>query len=163
MEGALFPLHSALVYCQRTRCRINRILRRGLLFYEPKHFKAWLRPMIVWTSFTLILLFMLHCINTLVRRQWVHTERLAFPIIQLPVAMTQSPNFFAEWSVVGRILYPFILDLTNGLHVLFPSVPYLHLKLHFIGRQLTEKPWDAMSNTMISFYPFMIGLGFFCH
>ena len=39
----------------------------------------------------------------------------------------------------------------NGLHVLFPSVPYLHLKLHFIGRQLTEKPWDAMSNTMISF------------
>ena len=130
-------------------------------FYEPKHFKAWLRPIIIWTVFTLVLLFMLHCINTLVRRQWVHTERLAFPIIQLPVAMTQSPHFLRNGLLWVGFSIPFVLDLMNGLHVLFPSVPYLHLKLHFIGRQLTEKPWDAMSNTMISFYPFMIGLGFF--
>ena len=61
--------------------------------YKAKHLKAWVRPILVWTVFTLVLLYMLHCMNTLVRRQWVQTERLAFPIIQLPVAMVQSSRF----------------------------------------------------------------------
>ncbi|MCZ6679648.1 MAG: hypothetical protein O7E52_20660 [Candidatus Poribacteria bacterium] len=31
-------------------------------FYEAKHLKAWIRPMLIWTVFTLVLLFMLHCL-----------------------------------------------------------------------------------------------------
>ena len=130
-------------------------------FYDPKHFEPWLRPMLVWTAFTLVLLFMLQCINTLVRRQWVQTERLAFPIIQLPVAMTQSPNFFRNGLLWIGFSIPFVLDLMNGLHVFFPAVPYLNLKQHHIAKVLTEKPWQAMSYTYVSFYPFMIGLSFF--
>ncbi|MFP6721442.1 MAG: DUF6785 family protein [Candidatus Poribacteria bacterium] len=130
-------------------------------FYQVKHLTAWLKPTLIWTVFTLVLLFMLHCLNILVRRQWVHTERLAFPIIQLPIAMVQSPNFLRHRLLWLGFAIPAVLDLINGLHVLFPAVPYLHLKLHFVGRQLVEKPWSAMSDTRISFYPFMIGLGFF--
>ena len=129
--------------------------------YQQKHLTAWLKPTLIWTLFTLVLLFMLHCLNTLVHRQWVHTERLAFPIIQLPIAMLQSSNFLKYRLLWLGFAIPAVLDLMNGLHVLFPTVPYLHLKLHFVGRQLVEKPWSAMSNTMLSFYPFMIGLGFF--
>ena len=129
--------------------------------YQQKHLTAWLKPTLIWTLFTLVLLFMLHCLNTLIHRQWVHTERLAFPIIQLPIAMLQSSNFLKYRLLWLGFAIPAVLDLMNGLHVLFPTVPYLHLKLHFVGRQLVEKPWSAMSNTMLSFYPFMIGLGFF--
>ena len=74
-------------------------------FYEPKHFKAWLRPMLVWTVFTLVLLFMLHCINSLVRRQWVHTERLAFPIIQLPYMLPAQRSLGNSRILIG-ILRP---------------------------------------------------------
>ena len=130
-------------------------------FYQVKLLNAWLKPTLIWTLFTLVLLFMLHCLNTLVRRQWVHTERLAFPIIQLPLAMVQSPNFLKSRLLWIGFAIPAALDLINGLHVLFPTVPYLHLKLHLVGQRLVEKPWSAMSDTRISFYPFMIGLGFF--
>ena len=130
-------------------------------FYQKKHLSAWLKPILVWTGFTLVLLFMFHCLNTLVRKQWVHTERLAFPIIQLPIAMLQSPNFLRHRLLWLGFAIPAVLDLINGLHVLFPVVPYLHLKLHFVGQKLLEKPWSAMSDTKISFYPFMVGLGFF--
>ena len=129
--------------------------------YQQKHLTAWLKPTLIWTLFTLVLLFMLHCLNTLVHRQWVHTERLAFPIIQLPIAMLQSSNFLKYRLLWLGFAIPAVLDLMNGLHVLFPAMPYLHLKLHSVGRQLVEKPWSAMSNINISFYPFMIGLGFF--
>ena len=47
--------------------------------YQVTLLNAWLKPTLIWTVFTLVLLFMLHCLNTLVRRQWVQTERLAFP------------------------------------------------------------------------------------
>jgi len=129
--------------------------------YEAKHFFPWMKPALIWSAFTLVLLFMMHCLNTLFRRQWVHGERLAFPIIQLPVAMAQSKHFFRNrmlWLGFGIVT---VLDLLNGLHVLFPTVPAVNLKLTDISSYFTEKPWNAMGTTRASFYPFMIGLGFF--
>ena len=130
-------------------------------FYERKHIEAWMRPMLVWSVFTLVLLFTLHCLNTLIRRQWVSAERLAFPIIQLPVAMTRAEHFFRNRMLWLGFAIPAILDLMNGLHVLYPPVPYFHLKLTYIDKYFTEKPWNAMGTTRISLYPFMIGLAFF--
>ena len=129
--------------------------------YERKHLEAWMRPMLVWSVFTLVLLFMIHCLNTLIRRQWVSAERLAFPIIQLPVTMTRAEHFFRNRMLWLGFAIPAILDLMNGLHVLYPPVPYFHLKLTYIDKYFTEKPWNAMGTTRISLYPFMIGLAFF--
>ncbi|MBI1927401.1 hypothetical protein HYR99_24575, partial [Candidatus Poribacteria bacterium] len=130
-------------------------------FYEAKHLGAWIRPALTWSVFTLVLLGMMHCINTLIRRQWVEGERLAFPIIQLPVAMARSEHFLRNRLLWLGFAIPAALDLMNGLHVLFPPVPYVHLKLTYLDSYFTEKPWNAMGTTRISFYPFMIGLGFF--
>ncbi len=129
--------------------------------YEAKHLGAWIRPALTWSVFTLVLLGMMHCINTLIRRQWVEGERLAFPIIQLPVAMARSEHFLRNRLLWLGFAIPAALDLMNGLHVLFPPVPYVHLKLTYLDSYFTEKPWNAMGTTRISFYPFMIGLGFF--
>ena len=52
-------------------------------------------------------------------------------------------------------------DILSGLNTLFPSVPHLHLKLFDIKQYFTEKPWNTIGTTRISFYPFMIGIGFF--
>ena len=78
--------------------------------YQVKLLNAWLKPTLIWTVFTLVLLFMLHCLNTLVRRQWVQTERLAFPIIQLPLAMVQSPNFLKSRLLWIGFAIPASLD-----------------------------------------------------
>ena len=129
--------------------------------YLQVHLKAWVKPALAWSGFTLILVFIMHCINTLVRKQWVQQERLAFPIIQLPVAMTRSESFFRHRLLWIGFAIVAIIDLIDGLHVLFPKVPYINVKLYDISRFFTEKPWNAMGTTFTSFYPFMIGIGFF--
>ncbi|MCZ6679649.1 MAG: hypothetical protein O7E52_20665 [Candidatus Poribacteria bacterium] len=75
--------------------------------------------------------------------------------------MVQSSRFFRNRLLWLGFAIPAALDLMNGLHVLFPPVPYIHLKLISIGQYLTDKPWNAIAGTRISLYPFMIGLGFF--
>lgn len=129
--------------------------------YIKRNFEAWLSPALAWGAFTLVLVFMMHCINTLVRKQWVERERLAFPIIQLPVAMTRSHVLFTNRLMWLGFAIVAAIDILNGLHVLFPTVPYLNVKLYDISRFFTEKPWNAMGTTRTSFYPFMIGIGFF--
>jgi len=129
--------------------------------YLGTHLRAWVKPALVWGMFTLLLVFMMHCINTLIRKQWVQQERLAFPIIQLPVAITHSESFFRSrllWLGFGIVA---LIDLINGLHVLIPAVPGINVKLYSISQFFTEKPWSAMGTTRTSFYPFMIGIGFF--
>ncbi len=129
--------------------------------YLQTHLGAWIRPALAWGAFTLLLIFIMNCINTLVRKQWVQQERLAFPVIQLPVAMTHSESFFKNrllWLGFGIVA---LIDLINGLHVLIPTVPGINVKLYSIDQFFTEKPWSAMGTTRTSFYPFMIGIGFF--
>ncbi len=129
--------------------------------YTQRYIEVWIKPALAWGSFTFLLLTIMHCINTLVRRQWVQQERLAFPIIQLPVAMTRSDTFFKQPLLWLGFAIVAAIDLMNGLHVLYPSVPAINMKLYDISRFFTEKPWNAMGTTRTSLYPFMIGISFF--
>ena len=40
-----------------------------------------------------MLLFTLLCLNSIMRKQWIESERLTFPIIQLPLEMTQESGW----------------------------------------------------------------------
>jgi hypothetical protein len=133
----------------------------GSSLHTRRHLLAWARPAAAWSAFTLLLLWIMHCINTLLRKQWIRQERLVFPIVQLPLALADSRSFFAQpllWVGFGIVA---VVDVVNGLHVLFPTVPGLNVKLYDIGRFLAEKPWSAMGGTRTSLYPFMVGIGFF--
>ena len=129
--------------------------------YLWERLRLWIKPALVWGMFTLLLVFMMHCINTLIRKQWVQQERLAFPVIQLPVAITHSGSFFRNrllWLGFGIVA---LIDLINGLHVLIPTVPYINVKFYSIDQFFTGKPWNAMGRTRTSIFPFMIGIAFF--
>lgn len=132
-------------------------------FYITQNIKTWLVPILIWSAFITVLWFVLICINVLLKRQWTQRERLAYPIIQLPLEMTTEPrNFFKNhllwigFAIAGGI------DLINGLNFLFPSVPYIPVRIHQIGQLFREKPWDAIGSwTHVSFYPFIIGMAYF--
>ena len=110
------------------------------------------------------------CINTLLRKQWTDRERLTYPIIQLPLEMTAganegrlSPLFSNRLFWIGFLLAGTV-DVVNGLNLYFPWIPPIlapgrgesFLDLHEF---VTEKPWNAIGWTPISWYPFMVGLG----
>ena len=91
---------------------------------------AWLGPLSVWTSFIIAIYLMMIAAMVLVRRQWVERERLAFPLVQLPLDMTEtghvrdrvSPFLKNPVMWVGFVV-PFILLSARGLHFYFPAVP----------------------------------------
>ena len=58
--------------------------------YIDKHINSWLMPCLWWSAFVVVLVFVMICINVIVRRAWVENEKLSYPIIQLPLEMTDS-------------------------------------------------------------------------
>ena len=58
--------------------------------YTEAHLRPWLRPILWWTVFLTVLIWVLICMDAILRRQWIIRERLAYPIVQLPLEMTRS-------------------------------------------------------------------------
>jgi hypothetical protein len=138
--------------------------------YTRQHLLAWAAPVLLWTAFIATLLFVMQCLNVILRKQWTDRERLSYPIIQLPLELTTGadegrlPRLFSQrlfwfgFAAAGGV------DLINGLNLYYPSIPailtpgfgrsYLDLRPFF-----PDKPLNAIGWTPISWYPWVIGLG----
>lgn len=125
----------------------------------------WAVPLALWGGFFLVLAFLFLCITILVRRAWTENERLAFPIIQLPLAMTEPGGalFRSRLMWLGFAL-AFTIGSVNGIHELYPSVPNAPwIKLFDVGQFFVPQPWEAIRTygMQTSLYPFAIGLAYF--
>lgn len=129
--------------------------------YNTHTLRVWLGPVLWWSAFITVMLFVMMCINVLVRRQWAENERLTFPITQLPLAMTEpggslwkSKLLWAGFAIAGGI------DLLNGFAYLYPSLPQIGVLPIDLLQYVTVKPWNAIGWTPRAFYPMIIGMGF---
>ncbi|MBW3624318.1 MAG: hypothetical protein KY468_13000 [Armatimonadetes bacterium] len=133
--------------------------------WDAKILLAWMGPLLWWAAFMMAVIFLFLGVNLILRRHWTQHERLSFPLVQLPLAMTAERDAFGFYR--SRLTWigfgiAFGIGLTNGLGTLYPSVPYFaQVKQFDIGRNITTVPWNAVGYTPISMYPFAIGLGYF--
>jgi hypothetical protein len=138
--------------------------------YTWEHLRAWAIPVLAWSGFIVTLLFVMQCVNVILRKQWTDRERLGYPIIQLPLELTSGADegrlprlfhqrlFWLGFALAGGV------DIVNGLNLYYPAIPaiftpgfgrsYLDLQPFFPGRPLNAIGW-----TPISWYPWVIGLG----
>lgn len=133
-------------------------------FYNWSYIKTWLTPVFWWAMFLFALMLVMLGINTLIRKQWMENERLAYPIIQLPLAITRdggSGKFFRSRILWIGIAIGGGINLINGLHTFIPTIPLLPIRTVELGRYFTEKPMSAIGWTPICFFPFVIGLSYF--
>jgi len=131
--------------------------------YRPEHFLPWLIPIACWMGFLAVMLMTMFCINAILRRQWVDSERLTFPIVSLPLAITRqdNPPFFRQKALWLGFGIAAAIDILNGLHFLYPNIPEIPCKQAVdLGPLLVNKPWNAVGWTPLTFYPFAIGIGF---
>ena len=129
--------------------------------YTSEHLTAWLWPVILWSGITFLIFFMLLCLNSIQRSQWITREKLSYPIAQLPIAMTKSGFFNQKLLWIG-FLFVALIQILNGLNFLFPFVPRIPLKISNFGSTVfTTKPWNAIGWLPLFFYPWVIGLTFF--
>jgi hypothetical protein len=123
----------------------------------------WTVPLVLWGVFFLVLVFLFGCITVLVRRAWTENERLAFPIIQLPLALTEpSAALLRSGRMWMGFSVAFLIGSVNGIHELYPSVPNAPwIKLYDVGQFFTVQPLEAIRTygMQTSLYPFAIGPG----
>ncbi len=64
-----------------------RFLYEGLPAGASIPWGAWAVPLLTWLSFLMVFYWVVLCLGTILRTQWVDNERLVFPLTQLPLAM----------------------------------------------------------------------------
>ena len=132
--------------------------------YRWDRLVGWGRPVLIWSSFICVLLFMMLCFNAIFRSRWMDREKLTYPIVHLPLEMTseRSPIFRNKLMWAG-FAFAAIIDSMNGLHGFFPGVPEIKVRVvhydQYMSGLFRTHPWWALAGTRISFYPFAIGMG----
>ncbi|MEI6502337.1 MAG: DUF6785 family protein [Armatimonadota bacterium] len=135
------------------------------LYYKP-FILAWLGPVVWWCAIVFATGLVMTGINVLMRRQWTENERLGYPLVQLPMAMTAdggSREFFGNkvlWWGIGVAVF---INLVNGLHHFWPAIPLIDVRHdgnHYLETGPWGRPWNAMGRVPLPLYPFCIALGF---
>jgi hypothetical protein len=123
--------------------------------------RDWLVPILVWTGFIVVFALATLCINSLLRRQWVDRERLSFPTVILPAElMREQERFLSNRLLWIGFAIPFFLGSLNTLSLNVPTVPQLNFRTIDLSPNFTMKPWNAIGTFNISFYPFVVGIGY---
>lgn len=128
--------------------------------------RVWLLPLGCWSVFFIVLFLGIFSLVTLVRKQWLINEKLSFPLLTIPLALTSD-----DWSRYGSLksrralfLAGFgVAALFNGiniLHILVPSIPAPGFDIP-IGAAFTQRPWEVFRSTRILFMLETIGIGYF--
>jgi hypothetical protein len=131
--------------------------------YLPQHWKAWLRPSLLWSGFVVVLMWTMMCLNVLLRKGWQDRERLPFPVVEIPIQMTEPSGRLWKnglfWVGFGLCA---ALEIWNGLAYLYPNLPGINLQHRNLQGQgiFATRPWNATGFTCYSFYPFAVGLGY---
>ena len=135
--------------------------------YTREHLAAWVGPALWWVGIVLAVGVVMVGLNVIMRRQWTENERLGYPIVQLPLAMTAeggSRAFYASRMLWLGIAIAAAIDLSNGLHHFWPAWFSFDVRhdspKHFIDTRPWGKPWSAMGRIDFPLYPFCIALGF---
>lgn len=145
---------------------INALYRGHSSLYAPANLQAVVRPFCHWSLVMILLATAAVCVAQLLREQWVSRERLTFPLSYLPLEMTHGGGERKLWA--NRLLWAgfavaAFIDCMNAMHVLVPTIPEIVVKpiggLR-IDQAWTTKPLSGMRPFVLSFYPFMIGIGF---
>ncbi|MBX3118428.1 MAG: hypothetical protein KF784_05135 [Fimbriimonadaceae bacterium] len=135
---------------------------RDLAYTNSKVGVYWL-TYVAWGAIFLSACMAMLCLNSLMRGMWTKEERLTFPLIQLPVAMSENNGAGAMWR--SKYMWMafgimFAIDMLNGLNFLYPSLPNVPTKDIVNIRDLfTDPPLSNMGSMPLAIYPFMAAIG----
>ncbi len=132
--------------------------------------QAWIGPLAIWTAFMIATYVLMWCIVTVFRKQWIDRERLLFPLVEVPLEMTDPAprarllnDFFRNPIVWIGIFLGFAPHFYQGLNGYWPSIP--QAEIFNIGGVAVPtggwgKPWSAVGTLRFQVAPLIIGLSF---
>ncbi|MFQ3549776.1 MAG: DUF6785 family protein, partial [Armatimonadota bacterium] len=114
----------------------------GLRTGESVPWDKWVIPILAWLFFAFVLFYLMACIATLLRRQWVDNEKLSFPLVQLPMEMVSDEGgkegFFQQKAMWIGFFIPVVIHMLNGIHKSMPNIP--EIPMSFPLHSLFQNP-----------------------
>ncbi len=165
IKNHILPYISSFLYIKSDK-HLRAIEMGGYsLSYALHHLGMWWRPVLGWSAIVSLVCFSMLCINSLMRDQWTRRERLAFPIIQLPMALIAGGGRSPFWKnryVWGGFTIMAAIDLLNGFHFLYPSVPWVNVRfMGDLSLWFPSPPWNSIGWTPIGIFPYIAAIGVF--
>ena len=91
----------------------------------------WMPKILAWTVIITLIAGAMLCINALMEKQWAQNERMAFPLVQLPLAIPDGGGdspFWRDRVMWSALLLMFGIDMLNGLAFLYPQLPTINVR-----------------------------------
>jgi hypothetical protein len=124
--------------------------------------RVWALPLLGWGVFLFTLLLTLYALLALLRRAWMEEERLAYPIVQIPIRLISAEGAPALWRNslfwIGFGLAA-AFDGMNMLHAFSPSFPAAGIGFD-LAESFANKPWNVLSPLWVSYRPEILGIGY---
>jgi hypothetical protein len=132
----------------------------------PVPWSAWTGPAAHWTLFLTLLWTTTLCITVVLRKPWVEDERLSFPLLYLPLDLTEGVSgrsdrlsFFRDPVMWTGFLLAVGFNVINIVNSLNPAVPAPG-RGYDLGALFTERPWSAIQPLNLSYRPEILGFGY---
>ncbi len=124
----------------------------------------WAIPLLQWTGFLLISWAGLFCLLSLFQRRWAEQEHLRFPLLYLPLEMTQvatgrRPAFFRDRLMWIGFGVGFWYALPVVLSPIVPNMPDWKVTWRPF-QELVQWPWRELRSVFFRPLPHLIGLGY---
>jgi hypothetical protein len=128
--------------------------------------RAWAGPLAAWGIFFLALWVTMLAMMVFVRKQWSEKEKLTYPLLYLPVELTEDLNtralvsgFFRNPIMWVGFSIAALYNIANIVNAYNPGFTALG-KFYDIGALFTERPWADIKPLQIHYRPEMIGFGY---
>ena len=183
MVPALVYPHDAADNTNGWHDTFDRFLRPGLVpyntgdagaqpvvdgYYKKLHageilpWGLWLSPILNWGLLSFLVLFAFLCLTAILRKQWVDSEKLAFPLAQLPLEIAgdqDRPAFFRNRLMWLGVLLPVAVYTVKWLHQIQPTVPDVTVQWN-MSDYVTSPPWNQVAGEVYFILSFA-AVGFF--
>ena len=139
---------------------VNDFYEGGVNFFTEGYFQYWIVPILSWSLVIFLLMLIFLCLTSIVRKQWIENEKLAYPIIQIPLEITTNRRIFTNRLLWLGFSIAMGINLLNGLQFFYPVLPEIPVRKYDLSIYFTQKPWIAMGSTPLRFHPYIIGFSF---
>jgi hypothetical protein len=124
--------------------------------------RPWVRPLLAWSVLVLALYLLMGSLSVLIAAQWIRRERLAFPLMHIPLEVTRRDGGWnwrepRLWAGMGL---PLALHSLNGLHAIYPAIPNVELRQIPVLNFSDDPPWSFLKADAYLYFS-VIGIAYF--
>ena len=142
----------------------------GAVNWRDIPWQAWIPMLIAWGIFLSLIYSTLFFVSLLLRRQWIESEALAFPLVQLPLQMVETDAesshppakvFWGNRLMWWGFIFALVIHFFRGMPTYFPDWPVINaFQGNGVGLTFTERPWSVIGSLGITFYLAGIGIAY---